>query len=113
MIKNKRELIHSEISEKIIGSCFEVMNELGSGSSISFSDFSSFLAEIPASIKIRSSLTLTKIAFPLLDPARTHTLSNIGVYVSKITSVYRNQGRFAKHSPLESFSSLYKLIDLF
>ena len=31
MIKNKRELIHSEISEKIIGSCFEVMNELGSG----------------------------------------------------------------------------------
>ena len=31
MIKNKRELPHSDISEKIIGCCFEVMKELGSG----------------------------------------------------------------------------------
>lgn len=30
-IKNKRELLHSDISEKIIGCCFEVMKELGSG----------------------------------------------------------------------------------
>jgi GxxExxY protein len=30
-IKNKRELPHSDISEKIIGCCFEVMRELGSG----------------------------------------------------------------------------------
>jgi GxxExxY protein len=30
-IKNKRELPHSDISEKIIGCCFEVMKELGSG----------------------------------------------------------------------------------
>ncbi len=29
--ENKRELIHSDISEKIIGCCFEVMKELGSG----------------------------------------------------------------------------------
>ena len=28
-IKNKRELPHSDISEKIIGCCFEVMKELG------------------------------------------------------------------------------------
>jgi len=30
-IKNKRELLHSDISEQIIGCCFEVMKELGSG----------------------------------------------------------------------------------
>lgn len=30
-IKNKGELPHSDISEKIIGCCFEVMKELGSG----------------------------------------------------------------------------------
>ena len=29
--KNKRELPHSEISEKIISCCFEVMRELGPG----------------------------------------------------------------------------------
>jgi GxxExxY protein len=31
MIKNKRELPHSDISESIIGCCFEVIKELGSG----------------------------------------------------------------------------------
>jgi len=30
-IKNKRELLHSDISEQIIGCCFEVIKELGSG----------------------------------------------------------------------------------
>ena len=30
-IKNKKELPHSDISESIIGCCFEVMKELGSG----------------------------------------------------------------------------------
>ena len=30
-IKNKTELLHSDISENIIGCCFEVMKELGSG----------------------------------------------------------------------------------
>ena len=30
-MKNKRELPHSNISENIIGCCFEVMKELGSG----------------------------------------------------------------------------------
>ena len=30
-IKNKRELLYSDISEKIIGCCFDVMKELGSG----------------------------------------------------------------------------------
>jgi GxxExxY protein len=30
-MKNKRELLHSDISESIIGCCFEVINELGSG----------------------------------------------------------------------------------
>ena len=30
-IKNKRVLPHSDISEKVIGCCFEVMKELGSG----------------------------------------------------------------------------------
>ena len=30
-MKNKRKLPHSDISENIIGSCFEVMKELGSG----------------------------------------------------------------------------------
>ena len=30
-IKNKRELLHSDISEKIIGCCFDIMKELGSG----------------------------------------------------------------------------------
>jgi GxxExxY protein len=30
-IKNKNELLHSDISEKIIFCCFEVMKELGSG----------------------------------------------------------------------------------
>jgi GxxExxY protein len=29
--ENKRELIHFDISEKIIGCCFEIMKELGSG----------------------------------------------------------------------------------
>jgi hypothetical protein len=30
-IKNKRELLHSDIFEKIIGCCFDVMKEPGSG----------------------------------------------------------------------------------
>ena len=30
-IKNKRELPHSDISENIIGCCFEVIKDLGSG----------------------------------------------------------------------------------
>ncbi len=30
-MQNKRELLHSDITEKIIGCCFEVMKELGSG----------------------------------------------------------------------------------
>ena len=30
-MKNKKELLHSNISENIIGCCFEVMKELGSG----------------------------------------------------------------------------------
>ena len=29
--ENKKELVHSDISEKIIGCCFEIMKELGSG----------------------------------------------------------------------------------
>ena len=31
---NKRELLHADVSEVIIGCCFEVMRELGSGISI-------------------------------------------------------------------------------
>ena len=30
-IKNKKQLLHSDISENIIGCCFEVIKELGSG----------------------------------------------------------------------------------
>jgi len=30
-IKNKKELLHADLSENIIGSCFEVIKELGSG----------------------------------------------------------------------------------
>ena len=29
-IKNKKELLHADLSENIIGSCFEVIKELGS-----------------------------------------------------------------------------------
>jgi GxxExxY protein len=31
MTENKRELLHADVSEKIIGCCFDIMKELGSG----------------------------------------------------------------------------------
>ena len=68
-MENKKELIHSDISETIIGCCFEVMTDLGPG----------FLNALFIAIKQKGLTVLTEQAFEVTF--RNH---KIGKYVADL-----------------------------